>query len=452
MSRVKKTERGVRGLGSVYPVERHRKDGTVRKLYCAALVYRDRAGQQQRVVAYAESSDAAAQKLKQLQSRPDVVAQLPPTKGTVGAFIESWLATVITPNLRSSTSTTYRATFRTHIESYPIAKRPIAKVGPSDIDALYAAHVQGGISDRTRRKVHDLLSGAFRYALERREMAADPMLGIKRPSYAAPSVTALSADQIDAFLGAAEGDPLEALFVLTIFTGMRSGEVLALRWRDLDLAAGVVMVSSTLRDTGAKKKDALDARVIASPKTSASARTVQLPKIVVRALTAHRKRAGEPIESSALVFPNERGKPLWRQNLLRRSYYPLLERAGLVDENGRPLLSFHDLRHVHGTEMFRAGVHPKVVQERLGHSRIGVTLDIYSSSVPGMQQAATRSIDRAFSGSAYATRRATREAKMTARKDAKKTPETLISRGFTVVPRAGIEPATPGFSDLCSTN
>jgi len=96
-----------------------------------------------------------------------------------------------------------------------------------------------------------------------------------------------------------------------------------------------------------------------------------------------------------LVFPNQTGGTIWRQNLLRRSFYPLLERAGLYHD-GKPMLTFHGLRHVHGTELFRAGVHPKVVQERLGHSRIGITLDTYSSSVPSMQQAAVDALDRAF--------------------------------------------------------
>jgi integrase len=246
------------------------------------------------------------------------------------------------------------------------------------------------------------------------------MLGIKRPSYEAPGVPALAPAQIRAFLKAAEGGPLEALYVLTIFTGLRSGEVLALRWRDVDLKAGVLMVSSSLRDTGAKKADKKPSRVIDSPKIAKSARLIALPKVAAKALAQHRKRTVVDAPD-ALVFPNERGRPLWRQNLLRRSFYPLLERAGLVDAAGEPLLSFHDLRHVHGTELFRAGVHPKVVQERLGHSRVSVTLDTYSSSVPGMQESAVRSIDRSYPAStAYATRRATRGPKKGACKVRKK--------------------------------
>ena len=154
------------------------------------------------------------------------------------------------------------------------------------------------------------------------------------------------------------------------------------------------------------------------------------------------------------MFPNERGKPLWRQNVLRRSFYPLLERAGLYDDSGAPLLTFHGLRHVHGTELFRADVHPKIVQERLGHSRIGITLDTYSSSVPSLQAAAVRAMNGAFPSRRRPplAPRATPRVENAPPPPGKKNAQSLTGRAWTMVPRARIELATPGFSDLCSTD
>jgi integrase len=189
-------------------------------------------------------------------------------------------------------------------------------------------------------------------------------------------------------MGSTSVDPLEALYVVTIFSGLRSGEILSLKWANVDLESGVISVRSSLQDS-----DDVGKRIIAPPKTEKSARPIALSQIAVEALKRHRKPDAKPRD---LVFPNEAGKPLWRQNVLERSLYPLLRRAGLCDEAGEPLLTFHDLRHVHGTELFRAGVYPKIVQERLGHSRIGITLDTYSSSVPSMQQAAVDALDRAY--------------------------------------------------------
>ncbi len=400
----KKDTRGTKGDGSIYSVERTRKDGSLRTMWVAALSYRDSDGRQQRVVSYAASEKAALEKLKEIRDRPEVRAKLPKSKGSLGQFIDTWLETDVKTNLRSSTAATYSATYRKHIEPHALAKKPLAKIDSADIDALYRKLVKDGVQPRTRRKVHDLLASVFRRAMERKAIAVDPLFGIPRPSYDAPAVKALSRAQINAFLKAAEGDPLEALYVTTIFTGLRSGEILALTWGDVDLKAGVLTVRSSLRDTGLTGKGT-PKRVVGDPKTEGSARPVVLPKLAIDALKRHHKLHAKA-SSSDLVFPNDRGGPIWRQNLLRRSFYPLLHRAGLYHDD-KPLITFHGLRHVHGTELFRQGVHPKIVQERLGHSRIGITLDTYSSSVPSLQKAAVDSLNRSFAPKRKPRRRAT---------------------------------------------
>ena len=189
-------------------------------------------------------------------------------------------------------------------------------------------------------------------------------------------------------LEAARGDRLQALYELAIATGLRQGELLALRWSDLDLDAAVLRVERTLQRT----KNGLR---FGPPKTKSSRRSVALPTRTVRGLRAHRARQAEERIAigaawldGALVFTTERGSPIEASNLRRRSFQPLLIRAGLES------IRFHDLRHTAATLMLEQGIHPKVVSEMLGHSRISTTLDLYSHVTPSLQRGAAIAMDQ----------------------------------------------------------
>jgi integrase len=183
--------------------------------------------------------------------------------------------------------------------------------------------------------------------------------------------------------------------VLALVTGLREGELLGLRWSDVDLDAGTVTVR------GSMQPDEHGRRVIDETKTRSSRRLVVLPRLRVAALVRHRSvqprerlRAGPRWEELGLVFPNPVGRPALPQNLLQRSLYPLLERAGL------PRLRFHDLRHSAATLLLARGVHPKVVSELLGHTQIGITLDLYSHVSATMLRHAADAFDELLGGQA----------------------------------------------------
>ena len=176
--------------------------------------------------------------------------------------------------------------------------------------------------------------------------------------------------------------------MLAVTTGMRQGELLALRWQDVSLDAGTAQVRATMQRTGGKGLSRSE------PKTSGSRRHVSLTRAAVAALQRHktaqaaeRLRMGAAWENNDLVFPNELGRGVSASNMLRRSFFPLLKRAGI------PRVRFHDLRHTAATMMLGQSIHPKVVAEMLGHSRIGTTLDPYSHVTPTMQRQATEAID-----------------------------------------------------------
>ena len=202
----------------------------------------------------------------------------------------------------------------------------------------------------------------------------------------------LSPEQARQLLDTAAGDRLGALYVLALSTGMRQGELLALHWENLDLDAASLQVRGTLRrvDGGL---------AVLEPKTAASRRQITMPAAAVDALRRHRAaqneerlRIGSAWHDNDLVFANEIGRPIEPGNLVRRSFQALLAQAGL------PRIRFHDLRHTAATLMLSRGVHSKIAAETLGHSRVGVTLDIYSHVTPTMQREAAAAMDEVLRG------------------------------------------------------
>jgi integrase len=193
----------------------------------------------------------------------------------------------------------------------------------------------------------------------------------------------LDAKQVGQLLTAARGDRLFALYALAVTTGLRQGELLGLQWEDIDLKVGSLAVRHILEEdnhTGVRR--------LAEPKTATSRRRVEIPRVAVAALRAHRKRAFAKGEIGGLIFRDTDGGPLRKGNLIRRSFKPLLTKAKL------PSIRFHDLRHTAATLLLAEGVNPKVVQERLGHAQIHLTLDTYSHVLPSMQKDATARLDR----------------------------------------------------------
>ena len=186
--------------------------------------------------------------------------------------------------------------------------------------------------------------------------------------------------------------------MVALTTGMRQGELLGLRWSDIDLEGRTIHIRGSMQATRSGLR-------IAEPKTASSRRQVMLSSQPVEALRRHRKaqaaerlRLGAGWEDNDLVFANEVGRPIAAGNLFRGSFEPLLKRAGL------PRMRFHDLRHSAATLLLGEGVHPKIVAEMLGHTRISTTLDLYSHVTPTMQRQAADAFDELLIGAARSSR------------------------------------------------
>jgi integrase len=203
----------------------------------------------------------------------------------------------------------------------------------------------------------------------------------------------LTPEQAKILLRAAHeaGDRLEALYVLAVHTGLRQGELLGLKWDDVDLEDGSLQVRCTLTIT----KNGL---VFTSPKTAGSRRSVKLTGMATDALKSHLERqlgeidrVGSLWSENGLIFASETGDPLGRRAVTASKFKPLLKRAGL------PEIRFHDLRHTCATLLLTRNMNPKIVSEMLGHSTIAITLDTYSHVLPNMRDAAAAAMEEALS-------------------------------------------------------
>lgn len=197
-------------------------------------------------------------------------------------------------------------------------------------------------------------------------------------------------DDISRFLEATKDTPYYALFYAALFTGMRRSELLALQWQDVDFMLGQIYVNRSLHQL----RD--NSLVYRSPKTDKGRRTIALPASAILVLKEYKENQkanwlmlGIPLRDGDLVFSHLDGKPL-RPNTITRAWTILAARAGLK------VIRLHDARHTHASLMLKQGIHPKIVQERLGHSSIAITLDNYSHVSPGLQEAAAKRFDEAF--------------------------------------------------------
>lgn len=339
---------------------------------------------------YAKTRQEAARKLNEALRDRDSGLPVVGGKQTVEQYLTSWLAAT-KATIRPTTFARYEQFVRVHIVP-TIGKSALSKLSPQQLQALYALKLEEGLSSTTVHHLHAVLhralDKALRLGLVQRNVA--DMVDVPRMRH--HEMTTLSEEQARTLLSAASGERLEALYVLAIATGMRQGELLALKWRDVDLDESRLQVRATLHYTN-------EGYVIAEPKTEFSRRRIALSKVAVEALRAHRIRQleerlqlGDAWEDNDLVFPNTVGRPLDGVNLLKYWFYPLLKRAGL------PRMRFHDLRHTAATLLLGRGINPKIVSEMLGHSHVSVTLGIYSHVTPHMQEQAAKAMDDALGG------------------------------------------------------
>ena len=374
-----KARRG-KGEGSIY----RRRDG--RWVAELDLGYRD--GKRRRRTLYGRNYEEVRAKLRKAHADQDHGLPLGDSRQTVREFFIRWLEAV-RPSLSQRTWERYEQYTRLHV---------VPGLGDFKVSSLSGQHLERFYADRlatlnptTVHHIHALIHRAFASAVRQRLLAFNVANEVDPPRIKRSEFAALTAEQARRLLRAARGHRLEALFTLALSTGMRQGEMLALSWRDIDLAHRRVTVRGTLQRIGGK------GLLVGEPKTRSSRRRVALGATAVKALTDHYQREctaasdrGAGFREDDFVFTNERGGPLDPGNLRDRVFRPLLAQAGL------PMIRFHDLRHSAATLLLGEGLHAKIVSEMLGHANITMTLDTYSHVTPTMHDQAANVIDQVF--------------------------------------------------------
>ena len=318
-----------------------------------------------------------------------LVAEEVGTELLTGEYLSQWLRHC-RGRLRPKTHEGYQGLIRLYA-SPALGEVPLSRLHPLHLQECYATLLERGLAGGTVRNLHLVLAQALSQAVAWGLIERSPACGAQPPRARRPEPVVVDPALAARILAAVAGTPMELPAVLALSTGMRRGEILALRWADLDEGYTTAQVRRSLQVSG-------EGLAFVEPKTRRSRRAVALPAFLGPHL--HRQKKDQALrraEGSAwvdldLVCDRGDGSPR-HPDTLSSGWYSFLKRSGL------PHVRFHDLRHGHATLLLLARVHPKVVSERLGHASVGITLDLYSHVLPSMQSEAAAAIDAVFAPS-----------------------------------------------------
>jgi integrase len=336
----------------------------------------------------------AQRECARLISELDKGTAVEPSRMTVAAFLERWIE-----HMQGQVSP------RSHERYAEIARKnlvpllgglALTKLRPEQISQAYATALasgrrdgSGGLSARTVTHMHRVLREALQQAVRWQILARNPADAVKPPKVERRQMAVLDTDATAALIGAAGGTALAVPILLGVLCGLRRGEIAALRWRNVDIERSQLSVTASTEqtDAGCREKE---------PK-SGRGRTVALAPLIVEELRSHRLRQAEGLLALGVrltddhhVVAREDGQALQPRSLTH-AFVKFVRQHGVQ-------IRLHDLRHTHATHMLASGVHPKIAQERLGHSSVGITLDLYSHVLPGMQAEAVARVDAALHG------------------------------------------------------
>jgi integrase len=326
---------------------------------------------------------------------------LEPNKETVSDFLERWL-THIKTQVSPKTFERYGQIIRRNI-CPTIGGVKLRKLKPTQISNLYATAGEdggrldgktGGLSARTVGHMHRVLKQALGQAVTWKELAGNPADDVKPPRVEWRPMQTYNFEETALMIAVLRGKSMFIPALLAATCGLRRGEICALRWKNVDFDAGQLNIVESLEQTKAGLR-------FKSPK-SRKGRTVALPQAVAVELRIHRAnraqellRLGARLSDEDLVLGHADGTvvtPMYISQQWPRQ----------VAKTKLARIRFHDLRHTHATQLLSRNVHPKIASERLGHSKVSITLDLYSHVIPGMQEDAAAMIDDALKAAAPA--------------------------------------------------
>jgi integrase len=378
-----RSRRRGRDEGSVYQRE---SDG--RWVGSVHIGYRD--GKRIRKTVYGRTRSEAAAKLRAAQAAVAQGTLVHDERRTVEDYLTWWIDTVVPGTVKPTTEDGYRQILRLYVTP-AVGKVKLAKLSPLHVQEMLSGMERRGLSAATRRQTRAILRRALghaeRFELVHRNAAAQT----EAPRGVAHRIDdALTRDEARSLLDAAKGDPFESLVIVALSLGLRRGEVLALRWENVDLDAGTLTVAATLtRRRG-------HGLVESSPKTARSRRTLPLPQTCIRALREQKRTqaaaqlaAGPDWQGEGHVFTTPIGTPIDPRNLTTE-FHRICTKAGLGQRR------FHALRHSAATLMLAQGVPLAVISDVLGHASYAITADVYARVGEELKSEAAAAMDLAL--------------------------------------------------------
>ncbi len=318
-------------------------------------------------------------------AQTQIGASVPSARIRLQQYLPEWLEAARS-RIRPTTWLAYSYCVRRHIVP-ELGDIPLLRLTAQAIEGWLLRMQAKQLSPATVHQAFRVLRTALRQAVTWGMIPRSPLSLVRSPRFPTREMQVWDEEQIRLFLAEAKrSSRYYTLYLAALLTGMRQGELLGLRWANIDWAFSRVSINHTL----ARVHRQVDFR---EPKSRRSRRTVALPPVLVEALKElqtvqeeRRRQLRDGYENRDLVFCQQDGRPLHGHNVTQRDFRRIIRRASL------PRIRFHDLRHCCATLLLRQGVHPKVVGEQLGHASVGITLDVYSHVLPGMQEDATRAL------------------------------------------------------------
>ncbi len=392
-SRRRRSRKRANGQGSIY----QRKDGR----WAGAAFVLTADGTYKRVPVYGSSAEEVDTKLTALKNRSNLGLPAEASGWTVGNYADYWLSYVVPAKLRPTTLARYRCLIDRYVVP-AIGKKRLAALSSAEVRLMLAKTAatrtpgrpgqdeaaRPSVSSRTVQQTHAVLRSMLSHAMREELISRNVARLVQPPAPDRTEIQPWTEDEARVFLAASRGHRLHALFVVALALGLRRGEVLGLRWSDVDFVTGQLRVWQTLQRVRG------EGVVFGPPKSRRSRRVLTMPAVVRSALLRHRaqqqteKSSGEWVETG-LVFPTSTGRHLEPRNL-NTAFGRLLVRSGVR------AIRFHDLRHTCATLLLARGVSARVVMDILGHSQIAVTMNTYAHVIPAMQQQAAGQMDDAL--------------------------------------------------------
>jgi integrase len=304
-------------------------------------------------------------------------------------YLPIWIDTK-RPFIERLTTEGYESYVRLHIVPY-LGSLPLSRITPTDVQRFIISLNDKGLAAATIKRIYNVINSSLEAAVKLKYISENPAKSISKPKVKKKEICFWNEDQVKCFLDTAKlHTRLHIAFTLALLTGMRQGEILGVRWADIDLEKGIIHIRQTLSHDGKELR--------AGAKSASGIRAVAIDVDTIKELKKHRAiqtqerwSAGPEYLDLDLVVCTAIGKMKNPRDLMK-TMFSLLEKAKVSK------ITFHGLRHTHASMLLKLGVHPKVVQERLGHSSIQVTLDLYSHLYPNMQSDAANAIGKSLFG------------------------------------------------------